>query len=139
MLYKTGFESLNFAMSVRNFAQELKYVDENFELPLTFNVGLEMDVLDLTSMNQDMHGLTVAVEAERPRDFTESVKVGGEYTFMNILALRAGYAFPEREQGISLGAGLNYAISGIGVGVDYAYTSFGVFDNVNRFGVHLNF
>src|SRR5690606_21731708 len=45
VLYKTGFESLNFAMSVRNFAKELKYVDEPFELPLTFNVGVEMDLM----------------------------------------------------------------------------------------------
>src|SRR5690606_1999453 len=39
VLYKTGFRSLNLAMSVRNFSRELKYEQENFELPLSFRIG----------------------------------------------------------------------------------------------------
>lgn len=139
VLYKTGFESLNFAMSVRNFAQELRYVNENFELPLTFNVGLSMDLTDLANLNQDVHAFNLMVDAERPRDFSEQINVGGEYTFSDLLSLRAGYSFPADEQGVSLGAGLNYVLSGVGVGVNYAYTSFGVFSNVQRFGFNLSF
>ncbi len=140
MLYDTGFRSLNFALSVRNFSQELTYVDENFELPLTFNVGLSMDLTDLmATVDPNMHAFNFMIEAERPRDFSEQIKLGGEYTFMNILALRAGYVFPTDEAGISLGAGLNYGVSNIGIGVDYAYTTFGVFDSVQRMGVHLSF
>lgn len=139
VLYLTGFESLNLAMSVRNFSQELEYVSENFELPLTFNVGISMDMLNLTNLDPNMHSFVVAVDARRPRDFTEQLKIGGEYTFMDILSLRAGYAFPTDEQGINLGAGLQYEVSGIGIGIDYAYTNFGVFSDVQRFGVHLMF
>lgn len=139
VLYKTGFRSLNFAMSVRNFAQELQYVNENFELPLTFNVGLSMDLIDLTTMNPNQHAFRLAVDAKRPRDFTEQIKLGGEYTFMDVLSLRAGYTFPADEQSVSLGAGLKYGTAGMGIGVDYAYTSFGVFSEVHRFGVHLSF
>ncbi len=140
VLYDTGFRSLKFALSVRNFSQELTYVDENFELPLTFNVGLSMDMTDLmANIDPSQHAFNVMLEAERPRDFSEQLKVGGEYTFMNILSLRAGYVFPTDEQGISLGGGLQYGVNNLGIGVDYAYTSFGVFDNVNRLGVHLSF
>ena len=139
VLYNTGFRSLNFAMSVRNFAKELQYVDENFELPLTFNVGVSMDLMDLSNMNQDLHSFRVSLDAERPRDFAEQLKVGGEYTFSNLLSLRAGYSFPADEQGVSLGAGLMHDFSGFGIGVNYAYTSFGVFSDVQRLGVNLAF
>ncbi|HCI69997.1 MAG TPA: DUF3308 domain-containing protein, partial [Balneola sp.] len=46
ILYKTGFESLNFAMALRNFSPEVSYDTENSELPLTFKIGVSMDVLD---------------------------------------------------------------------------------------------
>lgn len=139
VLYNTGFRSLNFALSVRNFSQEVTYVDENFELPLTFNVGVSMNLMDFTSMDASPHTFNLMVEAERPRDFSEQISVGGEYMFRNLLSLRAGYTFPTDEQGVSLGAGLQYEVSNIGVGVDYAFTTFGVFDNVQRVGVHLAF
>ena len=140
VLYDTGFRSLKFALSVRNFSQELTYVNENFELPLSFNVGVSMDVTDfMATVDPDMHSFNLMFEAERPRDFSEQLKVGGEYMFMNILALRAGYVFPTDEQGVNLGAGLNYSAGSVGFGVDYAYTTFGVFDNVQRLGVHLSF
>ncbi|MDX1430800.1 MAG: PorV/PorQ family protein [Rhodothermales bacterium] len=139
VLYKTGFRSLNLALTVRNFAQELNYVDENFELPLTFNVGVAMDLMDFRNMESSDHSLVLSVEAERPRDFAEQVKIGGEYSFSNILFLRAGYIAPTDEEGINLGAGLRYDLSGVGVGVDYSFTSFGVFDNVQRFGFQLTY
>ena len=140
VLYITGFRSLNIAMSVRNFAQELKYVDENFELPLTFNVGASMNMVDLTSVDPNKHAFNLSVEAERPRDFNEQVKIGGEYVLMNILALRAGYTVPTDEESVSLGAGLKYETSGgISFGVDYAFTSFGIFSDVQRLGVNVNF
>lgn len=138
ILYRTGVRSVNFAMSVRNFAQELTYAEESFELPLTFRVGISMDLMDLTSVNREMHAFRMAVEAVRPRDFSEHVQVGGEYLFMNTLALRAGYAFPLDEQGVNLGGGLQREISGIGFGFNYAYTNFGTFGAVNRLGLQLS-
>ncbi len=139
LLYRTGFRSLNLAMSVRNFARELRYVQENFELPLTFNVGVSMNMLDLTSMDPNVHALRVSLEAERPRDFSEQVKAGGEYTFRNIVSLRAGYTYPTDVQGLSFGGGLKYDTSSFGVSADYAYTAFDVFDAVHRMGVSLSF
>lgn len=138
VLYKTGFRSLNFAMSVRNFAQELKYEQESFELPLTFRIGVAMDVMDLTSMNQDMHSFRVAVDAVRPRDYAEQLSIGGEYLFMNTLALRAGYTFPTDVEGVNLGVGLQQRLAGFGFAFNYAYTTFDVFDAVHRLGIQLS-
>lgn len=132
MLYRTGLESLNFAVTARNFATEIRYEQENFQLPLALRIGISMDVLDLTTMNQDLHSLVVAVDAEHPRDYPEQIKLGTEYTFMNTVSLRAGYTFPTDEQGISLGAGLRQELGGLRLGADYAYTDFGVFNTFNR-------
>lgn len=138
VLYKTGFRSLNFAMSVRNFSPELRYEQESFELPLTFRIGVAMDMMDLTSMNPDMHSFRVALDAERPRDFSEQIRIGAEYVFMNTLALRAGHAFPSDTEGFNVGVGLQHDLSGFGFALNYAYTSYDVFDAVHRLGIQLS-
>jgi hypothetical protein len=140
VLYKTGFRSLNFAVSARNFAPEVTYVEESFELPLTLLIGLSMDVMDLYPVgNPGMHSFIVGLEAANPRDFSEQIKLGGEYTFLNTFSVRGGYAFPSDEESFSLGAGIRQDISGIGFGADYAFTSFGVFNAVHRIAVKLSF
>ena len=50
-----------------------------------------MNVLDLTDLSPDEHQFLLSVDAEHPRDFQEQIRVGGEYLFLKILALRAGY------------------------------------------------
>lgn len=140
VIYQTGFRSLNFAFSTRNFSPwEISYVDESFELPLTFQLGLAMDMIDLTQLDTDTHSMLLSVDAMHPRDYSEQIHVGGEYIFMNTLALRAGYIFPEDEQGISLGVGLQQSLSGFAASFNYAYTQFGRFGNVNRLSLQLSY
>lgn len=131
MLYKTGFRSLNFAVTARNFSPEVTFVEESFELPLELRIGFAMDLVDLTSLDQNMHSLLLVVDTNKPRDFTEQINLGAEYGFMNTLFLRAGYTQPADEQGVSLGVGVQQSVRGVGFGADYAYTDFGVF---NQFG-----
>lgn len=142
IIYNTGFRSLVLGMSARNFASEVTYVTESFELPLTFQLGLAMDMIDFTSLDPNMHRFQLRVDAQRPRDFVEHVKIGGEYTFMNLLSLRAGMAeafVADEERGVSLGAGLNLEVSSVRLTADYSFTDFGVFDSVNRFSVGIGF
>lgn len=136
VIYSTGFKSLQLAMSARNFSRELTYAQENFELPLSFRIGLSMDLMDLTSINPEMHSLLLSIDTERPRDYWEQLKIGAEYTFMNLLAVRAGYVTPHDEQGINVGFGLKNLA---GFDLDYAYTQFGVFGGVNRFSLRYSF
>ena len=102
-------------------------------------MGLSIDVVDFTVLDKSQHSILLSVDTERPRNFAEQAKVGIEYTLMKTLALRGGYTYPTDEQGITLGIGLRRALGNIGFGIDYAYTSFGVFDYVNRLGVELSF
>lgn len=139
VLYKTGFESLNFGMSLRNFSTEVQYDEVLSELPLTFRIGLSMDVLDLTNANKNNHSLLVSVDANRPRDFDEQLVFGTEYTFINRFKIRGGYAFPSDEEGFSAGFGLKQPVGGLNLNIDYAYTEFGVFGSVNRFSIQFDF
>ncbi len=138
ILYRTGFRSLNFGMCVRNFAQEVRYEVEGFQLPLTFKIGLAMDVMDLfPGLRLGEDALLLSVDASHPRDYPEQLGFGAEYVLMNTLALRAGYAFPNDEHGFSAGFGLQQRLGGVGFGLDYAYTPFGLFNEVHRFTVRL--
>lgn len=132
VLYRTGFRSLNFAVSARNFAREIAYTEESFQLPLTLKIGVAMNLMDLTSANPRTHALLLAIDAENPRDYSEQVKAGAEYVFLRSFALRVGYAYPTDIQGLSFGLGLRQALRGFGFAADYSYTDFDVFSNVHR-------
>ena len=126
--FKTGFKSLVFGMSVRNFSKEIKYVEEGFQLPLVFNLGISMNVFDFWEDNPLDQALIVSVDACHYRSHPEQIKVGAEYVLMNMLALRGGYVSNSDESGLSFGLGVHYT----GITFDYAYTPFGVFDKVQR-------
>jgi hypothetical protein len=131
--YKTGFKSLAFGMCVRNFSQEIKFADEGFQLPLVFAMGISMNVMDLLSSGGTEQSLLLMVDADHDRSHREQVMVGMEYKVMRILSLRGGYIYGNDEDNVSFGFGLCYA----GFTFDYAYTPYGVFNNVQRVTVRL--
>jgi hypothetical protein len=127
--FKTGFKSLTFGMSVRNFASEVKYAAESFELPLTFTVGISMDMMDFIDDRSLVHSLLVSVDAVHNRDYREQLYLGAEVNLLNFLAIRGGYITNSDEDKATFGFGLSQK----GLSFDYAYTPFGVFDKVQRF------
>lgn len=133
-IYKTGIESLTFGMSVRNFSKEVKFEKEGFQLPLIFTIGISADVLDFFDLPVQSHSLLLTIDSTHPRSHPEQMKFGAEYRFMNIFFLRGGFVTANSEDSATFGAG----ISSYGVEVDYAYTPFGVFDNVQRFTARIS-
>jgi hypothetical protein len=131
-IYRTGFKSLKFGMSVRNFSSEIEYETESFLLPLTFRIGVSMDVLDLVDLPD--HKLLVSVDASHPRSYPEQLKVGMQYSFLDMFFGRIGYVSNSDENDLTYGFG----IQKFGAAVDYAYTPFGVFENVQRFTVRFS-
>ena len=111
---------------------------DEFPLPLTFRIGLAMDVLDT-----EEHRFTIAADALHPNDNSESVNVGAEYMFNNLIAFRVGYKslfLDNSEEGLTAGVGLNYDFNtDFGVRVDYAYQDFGVLDYTQHFSLGIKF
>ena len=133
LLYQTGYKSLTFGMTVRNFSKEVTYVKEGFQLPLTFRIGLSMNVLDFTDLNPAEHQFLLTMDVEHPRDFQEQIRIGGEYLLLKLLALRAGYVSGGDEYAGFYGVGLRKDLGGVDLAVDYCYAPFGIFNNVHRF------
>ena len=133
-LYRTGFKSLAFGMSVRNLSREVKYDQDGFQLPMMFRMGISMDLLDLLPRFSNIHSLLLAVDAVHPRSHSEYIGIGLEYTFLKLLSVRVGYLSNQDEVGLTYGFG----IQRFGLAFDYAYTPFGVFDNVQKMTVRFS-
>lgn len=114
---------------------------DEYPLPLIFRVGVAMDVVDT-----EMYKLTLGADALHPNDNDESVNVGGEFVFDNLVAVRAGYTnifLDNSEAGLTLGFGLMYDFApNLGLMLDYAYQDVGVFSenkDIQHFSVGIRF
>ncbi|MBM2839875.1 MAG: hypothetical protein HW412_403 [Bacteroidetes bacterium] len=164
LLFVTGFNNMRLGVSMSNFGSDLKLdgrdllnrVDidpgnsgsnktlvgslktDAWPMPLLFRVGVAMDVV-----KNDEFNVTVAADALRPGDNEESVNLGGEVGWNDMVFARGGYKSLFRtkskvldredlQEGLSLGAGLKYKAEGIAtIEVNYAFTKFGLFGNIN--------
>jgi hypothetical protein len=136
-IFYPGFKSLRIGMNIRNFAQEYKYEEEGFELPLTFVIGVAMDVLDLVGDHEN--SLLLSVDAVHPRDYTERLNFGAEYTFMKMLSLRVGYKYNYDNEGFTAGIGFQQQIGNASINVGYAYTPMQYFSTVHRLSVGISY
>ncbi len=172
LLFVTSFNDMRLGVSMSNFGGDLKLdgrdllnkVDidpgnsgsnkdlvgtlktDPWALPLLFRVGVAMDVY-----KDDEMRFTLAADALRPTDAEESINIGGEAGWRDMLFLRGGYKsivgggaeFTSREdvqEGLTLGAGLKYRAEGIAsLEVNYAYSKFGLFGNLNTISVAVGF
>jgi len=111
---------------------------EKWSLPLTFRIGVAMDVF-----KNESNRLTMAVDALHPNDNTECLNVGSEYVINDMFFFRAGYKSlfqKDTEEGLTAGAGLAYRLlRNVRLKIDYAYADFGLLENVQRFSLALEF
>jgi len=118
--------------SVLNLGPKMKFVKEEFYLPLALNIGLGYK-----------YGLAVMSFEIKHKVYeqTTSVLFGAEYAPADFLALRGGYlfellkavdhkTFSEKTDfsGLGVGFGLNLK----GYGLDYAFMPFGMLDNTHK-------
>lgn len=111
---------------------------DHFDLPLLFRFGLSADVI-----REGASKLTTSVDAIHPNDHTEYINAGAEYSWNEIVYVRAGYNSmfeKDTEKGLTLGFGLHYRIIDmVKVKLDYAYQDFGRLKDVHYFSVGVNF
>ena len=112
---------------------------DSWDLPLLFQIGVSASPL-----HTDNYRLTIAADALHPNDDYESVNLGAEFAFQDILFLRGGYnalGLPDREGGLSFGFGLSTStfLSNTTVRFDYAYRDMGRLSNINVFSLSARF
>lgn len=129
-LYYLGYHDLRLGMSLRNFSNEEAYRVETFPLPMTFRVGMAMDVMKPFSASSQ-HSLTMAADFIHSRDYSERVNLGAEYGFSDQFFLRGGYKVNYDLESFALGAGVKVDAAGMKAKVDYSYVHMDLFDGVN--------
>ena len=164
MKYNTPFKGIILGMAISNFGQKMHMTGENavvlydsdptnsgnngripadlstgeWSLPLNFRVGVAYKP-DLGEMSK----LTIAVDALHPSDDYESVNVGGEYTFDDLVSFRGGYKalfLKESEESFTLGVGVKQRLLGnITLMADYAYMDFGRLTSVHKISIGMSF
>ncbi len=137
LIFYPGLGSFRLGMNVKNFSPQFKYEEEAFQLPLTFQMGMAMNIFELLGM--EGNSLLVSVDMIHPRDYTERIHLGGEYSLMDMFAIRGGYKFNYDVESFHGGVGFNYNVSGIGINIDYSFSDADVFDPVSRFSLGLSF
>ncbi|PID59342.1 MAG: hypothetical protein CR986_06245 [Ignavibacteriae bacterium] len=115
-----------------------QYTTERNDLPLHFKVGLSMDVVETRYFK-----VTAAVDAIHPNDNKEYINSGLEFSYNNMVFLRAGYKslfMPNTIQGLTLGCGINYELTPeLNFTFNYAYADYGRLNNIQYFDIGLVF
>ncbi len=130
-LYFTGFRSLRMSLSARNFgpdahlvgySEELQSEPVDIRMPLELRAGVAYDLLE---GKESPHLLTMMLEGKVSSDGPEKIHLGTEYCFKELLSVRGGYRFNYDEEGLTLGAGLNFPIGAQRYSLNYAFLDFG--------------
>ncbi len=131
-VFQTGLRSLRISMIGRNFGPDTELAEFNerlgvppakVKMPMSFTLGGAVDLLEENDVSP--HRLTLASEFIHPNDGPEKINVGTEYSFRDFLNLRGGYRFRYDEEGLTLGGGIDAALSGVALQIDYGYWTFG--------------
>ena len=162
--YRTPFRGVTLGMAVSNFGTKLQMQGTNalvlydsdpsssgnngripadlatdeWELPLNFRVGVAYDV-----PIGDLGRMTLAVDAVHPSDNYESLNIGGEYLFNNLVYLRGGWkslGITDAEERYTLGIGVReYVVGNVQFSLDYAYQDFGRLTNIQKVTLGVGF
>ncbi len=144
--YATGLRNIAINMSLTNYAGSQRFVQDRFDLPLVYRVGLATEVYELVTGSQHpMHTLLVVADGIDRRDVPLDIGVGVEYTADlttlipgTKVSLRAGRRPSRNQDGwLSVGAGINFQISSMAARLDYAYNDYGPHLTVSNVGLAL--
>lgn len=120
-LYATPVEKLTAGLGVFNVGSKVKFIDEEDPLPLDVRLGFAYRMLTDDA-------LIVAADADDYiNDSRVYSKLGVEYTYRNMVSVRAGYTFgrDSSKLGGSTGLGTGIGVKVWNIKLDYAFVPFG--------------
>lgn len=162
--YETPLEGLSVGSSISNFGADMKLSgrnlrttvdpdplnDGNFDrvpvefrtkpypLPQLFRFGLSYD-RELVKNNK----LSLAVDLLHPSTADESINLGAEYGFFDVVFLRAGYQNmfeQDAVNGLTLGTGIKYRLPNrTGVALDYGWSDWGILTSTHKISFKIDF
>lgn len=143
--YKTGLGTTRFAVVISNFGSQVSpsgTVDliggrtasefQKFPPPTLFRIGFAFEPY----MN-DKNRVTTSIQLNSPNDNAEYLNIGAEYSYREMLSLRAGYKFNVDAENFSLGAGVKIPVSFAKVALNYSLANYGDWGYMHRFSLNL--
>ena len=165
VIYKNlgSINGLSFGIAMKNIGPQMKYdgaglliqAESNdlnrppqfyktntaaYELPSSFELGFAY-----SRSFDDVNSVQLIGNYQNNNFSSDEFKLGGEFNFDDLLFVRGGYVFaPDVESeeyiyGFSAGVGLNYAVEGIDLMVDYAFRDVQYFDANHVFQISFGF
>ena len=139
-LYRSAKEN-----GTKRDAQLLKIEAAGFGIPTSLEIGLAYSL-----PFQEEHSVTLSGAFENNNYLTDQWKIGAEYSFRNMFFIRGSmnmagndYQDVQNESAYlysgALGAGVNYDMGDLKLGVDYAYRMSKIFDGTHVFTVNIGF
>ncbi|MDI6791579.1 MAG: PorV/PorQ family protein [bacterium] len=128
-LYQTNIPGLSVGFSLQNLGNKVEFHEEKDDLPLSFRIG--------GAYNQGV--LTVVSDVGKVKDSAVSLRLGGEYCFKGIIAVRGGYHLENGrdDTGLTFGLGVNLAEDTYQF--DYAYIPYDDLDDIHHFSAKIRF
>lgn len=141
-IYKTDFKDLRFGVFLQNFGgntfargnyENFSFINKSFTAtgyptPTVFKFGAS-----IVPLKTELHSISVAAEFNHPNDNASNLRFGTEYSFQEILFLRAGYWLNLPGQTIpTAGLGFRFVIKDQIINLNYAFAS------SNAFGINHN-
>jgi len=138
--YQTDFNGFTFGMFLRNFSTNIQREEIEEQLPLLFSFGASINLLELIQEKYSEDN-SIIFEADflHQNNYTERVNLGLEYKFLKMFSLLAGYQTNRDLASWSAGAGFNSSVSDYDIAVNYSYSSFDIFNSVNRISLNFSF
>jgi hypothetical protein len=123
--YNTGFRTVRLGAAMQNFGANVQYASEGNPVPMSLRVGAAADLLgnDALLFSSEVNRLSVAFDMFQPNDYAQQAHAGVEYSYSEVVALRAGYKFNYDADGFTAGLGLRQSIDGMTLSFDYSYGS----------------
>jgi hypothetical protein len=131
-LYVTEFRDFSFGMMISNFGSNVRFVNEDYPLPTAFTFGASINALEGADQR-----LLVSASAVKPNDGRPLAQLGAEWSYDDLLHLRAGYRPGHDVASYSFGGGLDLGLGARRMGVDYAYSDYDVLGVVHRISLGL--
>lgn len=154
--YETGIQGIKLAFSIHNLGSQMQYTGQDlnktikiveaayaspidaqfltssYNIPLIFRAGISSELY-----NEGDHKVQGAIDFTTLSDTPEQFSFGGEYTFKDLLDVRAGYRTGHDQFGFSAGVGIHYLSGGFNGSVDYAFCPTTSLGTINRLSVRL--
>ena len=145
-LYKTDYKDLNFAVVLKNFGgnssltgdflavnfNRTKGTDlEDNTIPTVFSLGMSM-----VPYKKGKHSLLASLQLNHPNDNAENIRLGAEYSYLNLLFVQAGYKLNVEGQYVpSFGLGMRTRIGAHPFHIHYAANPTNYFGMQHNFGL----